>query len=133
MKALRWKAIVPLGLLLAAIATLWILFLDTAVERTVESIGAELVGARVDVTSADVSLMGGRVSIRGLQAANPDAPMSNLVEVDEIRRPVLLNRMPQLLETEYGSRIGEILPGKKERNIFAFVPYRHSIREGILS
>ncbi len=88
MKLLRWKAIVPVGLLVAAVVTVWILFLDKAVEKSIESIGAELVGAKVDVADADVSILAGRVSIRGLEAANPDAPMSNLVQVDEITADV---------------------------------------------
>jgi uncharacterized protein (TIGR03545 family) len=84
MKILRWKAILPLCLLLLLVAVLWVLLLDRMTARTVEIVGADLVGARVDVASADVNLAAGRVRILGLQAANPDSPMQNLVEVEEI-------------------------------------------------
>ena len=84
MKILRWKAILPLCLLLILFAVLWVLFLDRMTARTVEIVGADLVGAKVDVESADVSIIGGRVSIMGLQAANPDSPMRNLVEAEEL-------------------------------------------------
>ena len=84
MKVLRWKAILPLGLLLLLFAVGWVLFLDRMVARTVEIVGAEIVGARVDVASADVNLTAGRVSILGLQAANPDSPKRNMVEVEEL-------------------------------------------------
>jgi hypothetical protein len=84
MKILRWKAILPLCLLLVLVAVLWVLFLNRVTARTVEIVGADLVGARVDVASADVNLIAGRVRILGLQAANPDSPMRNLVEAEEL-------------------------------------------------
>jgi uncharacterized protein (TIGR03545 family) len=84
MRVFRWKAIGPLCLLLCAIAVVWWLLLDSMVARSVEIVGADLVGARVDVESADVNVAAGRVSIMGLQAANPNSPMRNLVEAEEL-------------------------------------------------
>lgn len=84
MKLLRWKAILPLGLLLALFAVAWVLFLDRMTARTIEIVGSDIVGARVDVAAADVNLAAGRVSISGLQAANPSSPMRNLIEAEEL-------------------------------------------------
>jgi uncharacterized protein (TIGR03545 family) len=84
MRILRWKAIGPFCLLLCVLVLGWWLFLDRMVARSVEIVGADLVGARVDVESADVNLAAGRVAILGLQAANPDSPMRNLVEAEEL-------------------------------------------------
>ena len=78
MKLLRWKAILPLGLLLALFAVAWVLFLDRMTARTIEIVGSDIVGARVDVAAADVNLAAGRVSISGLQAANPSSPIASL-------------------------------------------------------
>lgn len=93
LQVLRWKAIVPLGVLLLLLVVAWILFLDRAVERSIEVVGADLTGAKVDVASADVSLGAGRVSISGLQAANPNSPMRNLLEAEEIVADVRVGAM----------------------------------------
>ncbi|UCG87200.1 MAG: hypothetical protein JSW71_01245 [Gemmatimonadota bacterium] len=84
MKIMRWKAIVPLLLVLVLIGIGYVLYSDTLVEHTIESLGADLVGAKVDLDEADLSLREGRVRLVGLAAANPNAPMRNLVEASEI-------------------------------------------------
>jgi uncharacterized protein (TIGR03545 family) len=91
----RWKALVPLALLLVLVAVAWYVFLDAAVRRSIEAIGTELVGAKVDLAFADVRLRDGSVTLRGLQVTNPDAPLTNLFQVDEIVADV---RMAPLLE-----------------------------------
>lgn len=80
----RWKAIVPLVLLLVLLGGGWLLYLDTLVRRGVEEAGARVVGARVDVEAADVRLGEGSVRLRRIQVANPDAPMTNLVEAEDV-------------------------------------------------
>lgn len=84
MRVVRWKAVIPLGVTLLLVAAFWWLFLDLAVERAVEYVGTEIVGARVDVASADVSLGRGAVALRGLEVTHPDRPMTNLMQADEI-------------------------------------------------
>jgi len=94
-RALRWKAVIPLGLALVLVVLFWWLLLDLAVERAVEWAGTEIVGARVDLASADVSPGKGLVVLRGLEVTNPDKPMTNLVQSAEIVARV---RMLPLLE-----------------------------------
>ncbi|KPK04151.1 MAG: hypothetical protein AMS20_09110 [Gemmatimonas sp. SG8_28] len=94
-KLFRWQAIVPLSLLLLLLAVGAWLFLDTIVERGIEDSATFLVGAQVDLASADVRIGDGSVTLRGLQVTNPDAPMTNLVQADEI---VVNIRMEPLLE-----------------------------------
>lgn len=84
MRVIRWRAVIPLSLTLLLAALFWWLYLDVAVERAVEYLGTEVVGARVDVAKADVSLGKGSVVLRGLEVTNPDKPMTNLVQSDEI-------------------------------------------------
>jgi len=98
LKLFRWKAIVPLGVFLVLIAVVWMLFLDVVVERGVEHAGAMLVGAKVDLAEADVRLREGSVILRGLEVTNPDHPMTNLVQADEIvvdirKTPLLLKKL----------------------------------------
>lgn len=80
----------PLTLLLVLLGVGWVVFLDRLVEKGVEATGARIVGARVDVASADVRVRAGAVTLRGLQVTNPDAPMTNLVEAEEIVADVLV-------------------------------------------
>ncbi|MGD2135491.1 MAG: hypothetical protein PVF27_04990 [Gemmatimonadales bacterium] len=94
-RVFRWRAIVPLVLFLVLLGTAWLLLLDTLVERGVERTGAYLVGAKVDLESADVRLSEGAVTLRGLAVANPNAPMTNLLEAEVILADV---RMGPLLE-----------------------------------
>ncbi len=84
MKVFRWKAIVPMGLVAIAVVVLWRLFLNAAIRRTVEIVGTEVVGARVDLASARFRLRAADLVLRGLEVTNPDAPMTNLVEIEEI-------------------------------------------------
>ena len=94
-KIFRWKAIVPLGVFLLLLALCWVLLLDVIVERSIEKTGAMLVGAKVDLEEADVRLGDGSVVLRGLQVTNPDRPMTNLIEAEEI---VVDFRVTPLLE-----------------------------------
>ncbi len=90
MRLVRWKAVLPLSAVLVTAAVLWWMFLDTAIERAIETAGAEIVGARVDVAAAHLSLRRGSLRIEHLEVANPDRPMTNLVELGEIVAQVRL-------------------------------------------
>ncbi|MFO7768941.1 MAG: hypothetical protein R6W82_08325, partial [bacterium] len=83
-KIFRWKALIPLALLFILLTAGWILFLDTVVEWGIEEAGTQIVGARVELDSADVTLTRGRLYLAGLQVTDPAAPMSNLFEAAEI-------------------------------------------------
>lgn len=84
MRVVRWKALGPLLVFGTLIGVLWWLFADRATKQAVEYAGAEIVGARVDVRAADLRLAQGSVRLSGLAVTNPDQPMRNLFEADEI-------------------------------------------------
>jgi len=84
MRIFRWKAIVPLVIVVALVALVWTLCVDRLVRLVVEFVGTEVVGAKVELASARVRLFEADVVLRGLQVTNPNAPMTNLVQADEI-------------------------------------------------
>lgn len=84
MKWLRtWGLAVFVGLVVLVVL-FWVLLIDWIVERTVEEVGTEIVGARVDLESADVGFAPISIALFGLQVTNPSAPMTNAVEVRRI-------------------------------------------------
>jgi len=62
-RLVRWKAVIPASAVLATAVVLWWAFLDTAIERAIEAAGSEIVGARVDVGAAHLSLRRGSLRI----------------------------------------------------------------------
>ena len=56
-------------------------------ERDLEDLVAEATAAgvcKVDLADAHLSLTDGHVSLRGLAVTNPNAPLTNLFEIDEL-------------------------------------------------
>jgi uncharacterized protein (TIGR03545 family) len=80
----RWTFLVPRLLVVLAFC-LWLRFgLDSLLTRSVISSGQMATGARVDLQDLSSSLPHGRLHIRGLAAANPESPLENLFQVDEV-------------------------------------------------
>ncbi len=80
----RWKALIPLALFVLAVILGWTLFVDRLIKLGVEAGGTAAVGARVDLASARLKLFQGQLRLRGLAVTNPNKPMTNLFQVDEI-------------------------------------------------
>ncbi len=84
MKWIRWKALIPLSVLLLVLVLGGCLFLDPAVRRGVEIGGTAAVGAKVDLAKAHVGVFDGNVTFRGLAVTDPSKPMTNLFEAEEL-------------------------------------------------
>lgn len=84
MRLFRWKAIVPMVLAAVIIVVAWMLLIDHAIRRAIEVVGTELVGAKVELSSARLRLTHADLVLRGLRVTDPNAPMTNLVEVAEM-------------------------------------------------
>jgi len=94
-KILRPPGLVVFAVVVFGVALLWWLYADTLVQRGVEATGESLVGARVELESVDLRPTEGSIRMTRLQVANPDAPMTNLMEAGEI---VVDLRVTPLLE-----------------------------------
>ncbi len=84
MKHIRWKALLPLTVVLLLLVGGMTLFVDPVTRRGVESAGTSMVGAKVDLRRADVRLIDGTVRFEGLAVTDPGAPMTNLFEAEQI-------------------------------------------------
>ena len=84
MKIFRWKAAVPLALFVSLLVFGWIFFVDRVVERGIEAAGSAMAGAMVELDEVDVRVRSGVVILRNLQVTDRDAPMTNLVQAEEL-------------------------------------------------
>ena len=84
MRWIRWKALLPLAVVLVLIIVGARLFLDPAVRRGVEYAGTAAVGAKVDLRAAHVSVLAGDVTLDGLAVTDPSKPMTNLFEAEAL-------------------------------------------------
>ncbi len=84
MKKIRWQGLITFVVLLLFVIGAWFLFVDVAIKKTIESKGAELVKAKVELADADFSIFPLGLSLTGLEVANPDAPMTNAFQVDRV-------------------------------------------------
>lgn len=84
MKIFRWKAIIPLALFMVLVVVLWVLYIDRVIHKTVEFVGTDVMGAKVELDGASLHTLQGMLRMERLQVTDPRAPMTNLVEVGEI-------------------------------------------------
>ncbi len=81
MRWIRWRGLAAFVVAVAAISIVWFVFADRLVKWAVERTGTALVGARVELAGADLTLFPLGVTLTGIQVTNPDEPMRNAVEV----------------------------------------------------
>jgi uncharacterized protein (TIGR03545 family) len=84
MKWIRWQGFGAFVAVMVILFLFWIFFIDSFVERMIENTGTRIVGAKVELDDADVSLVPLGLTLTHLQVANPDEPMTNAVEVRRI-------------------------------------------------
>ncbi len=87
---LRPPGLLVFAAVLLVIGLLWWLFADTLVKHAIERTGSSIVGAKVDLEAVDLRPWQGAVRLTGLQVANPQAPMRNLLQADRISVDLLL-------------------------------------------
>ena len=83
-KWVRWWGLGVFLVVVGVIAILWVFFVDGWVKRVIEDVGTDVVGAKVDLDHADLSLFPAGLTLSRLQVTNPNEPMTNAVEVARI-------------------------------------------------
>jgi uncharacterized protein (TIGR03545 family) len=102
-KWLRWPGLIVFVVVVAIGLAIWYLVVDSLVKRGIEAAGTKIVGAKVELAKADVTLIPLGVELHRLQVTNPDEPMRNAVEVARmafgmealqlLRRKVIIDEM----------------------------------------
>ncbi|MDJ0781084.1 MAG: TIGR03545 family protein [Desulfosarcinaceae bacterium] len=123
---IRWPGLIAFVAITLILAVVWHFLADWLVKRAVESAGTRAVGAKVEVAAADLSLFPAGLVLDGLQVTNPDAPMTNAVEIGRvgmdlelaqlIRRRVVVNLMQvDALRFNTERKSSGALPDKQRR------------------
>jgi uncharacterized protein (TIGR03545 family) len=102
-KWIRWPGLVAFIVAVALMAMIWFVLVNRIVKRVIEQAGTQAVGAKVELTGAEVTLAPAGLTLTGLQVTDPDEPMTNAVEVQRIsfladglnllRRKVIVHEM----------------------------------------
>jgi len=84
MKIFRLWGIVAFFILGVILALSWYFVAPFIIANGIEEVGSEALGAKVSVDKVDVALFPLRIKINRLQATDPDQPMTNLFEAEQI-------------------------------------------------
>lgn len=84
MKWIRWYGLIVFAAASAVILAFWYLFADILIERQIEKTGTSLVGAKVELDKADLTLFPLGLTLFGLQVTDPGEPMRNVFEAARI-------------------------------------------------
>ena len=102
-KWLRWQGLVVFFCIAIFLSILWFVLVDFFAERMIEKFGTDIVGAKVELDNADVTLFPLGLELKRLQVTNPDEPMTNIFEAEKInfsidgfnllRRKIIIDKM----------------------------------------
>lgn len=132
MSWIRWWGLGAFVAIVGGAFALWLLFADTFVRWGIEAAGTRMVGAQVELASADASFSPARLELRGLAITNPDEPMRNALEAERIAFDIdwiglLLDRVQIDTVSLEGLRFGT-----ERESSGAVVRTRHKVRESSL-
>ncbi len=124
-KWIRWEGLFAFAVTVALIGVLWYIFVDVWVERAIEKAGTRLVGAKVELESADVSLLPIGLALREIRVTNPHRPVRNAVEIKRvafgidgaglIRRKAIIEEMSlEGVRFDTSRKTSGALPGKEK-------------------
>ena len=84
MKIFRWQGVLAFVLIGGLVGGFLILFLDGMIERAIEEKGSMAAKTRIDIGSLSTSLFAQSVVLTGIEVANPENKMENLVQFETL-------------------------------------------------
>jgi uncharacterized protein (TIGR03545 family) len=84
MKLFRWQGVLAFALIGGLVGIFLVLFLDGMIERGIEEKGSVAAKTQIDIGSLTTSLLSQSVSLTGIEVANPDNNMENLVQLKSL-------------------------------------------------
>jgi len=81
---IRWWGLLAFLAAASVAAAFWFLFVDSMIEDYIEEKGTSVVGAKVELDKADLSLFPMGLTLTGLRVTDPGSPMRNAVEAARI-------------------------------------------------
>jgi len=84
MKIFRWQGVLAFVLIGGLVGGFLILFLDGMIERAIEEKGSMAAKTRIDIGSLSTSLFAQSVVLTGIEVANPENNMENLVQFETL-------------------------------------------------
>lgn len=85
MSWIRWWGLAVFGAIVSLLAFIWFLIAPWIIAHTIEDLGSEALGAKVDVHKVDLGLFPTSIEISGLALTDPEKPMKNMVEFGTLK------------------------------------------------
>jgi uncharacterized protein (TIGR03545 family) len=82
---MRWKAVIPIAVILAGIFVFFAFFGNTVARNIIEKAGSGIVGAKVEVDGLKLSPAGLSIEVRGLQVGSPSDEWKNIFEAKKLK------------------------------------------------
>lgn len=102
-KWIRWKGLIGFAVAVVVLVLFFLLFIDSMIKGSIEYAATRMVGAKVDLDSAEFRFSPLGIQLTRVQITNPDQPMQNIIDIKNIRfnmdglkllqRKVLINEM----------------------------------------
>lgn len=81
---LRPSGIIGFVVVIVLVGIVWLVAAPWAIKYAVEEVGSQTVGAKVEVDGVDMSLSPFGIALHNLQVTNPDRPMENMVQFNQV-------------------------------------------------
>jgi uncharacterized protein (TIGR03545 family) len=83
-KWIRWPGLIAFAVLVIILMGFWWLLIDSLIKGWIEKGGTRLLGAKVELGKADLTLAPLGLALENLQITNPNQPMTNILEAGSI-------------------------------------------------
>ena len=83
LKWIRWSGLIGFVVVVGLLAAFWLFAAGPLIKMGIEKFGSDAVGAKVDVADVSLDFSPLSLTITGVQVADKDAPMENVVSFEK--------------------------------------------------